>query len=84
MTKTLGAPIVVREAVPRKAGLRRGDQVEFRVSGRVITIMPKAKRVVEAKDTLTAEEVKAVRRGEEQLRRGESVSWRDVKDALAR
>lgn len=54
------------------------------MSGRAITIMPKAKRVVEAKDTLTAEEVKAVRRGEEQLRRGESVSWRDVKNALTR
>jgi bifunctional DNA-binding transcriptional regulator/antitoxin component of YhaV-PrlF toxin-antitoxin module len=41
MTKTLTTPIVVPEAVRRKAGLRRGEQVEFRVSGRAITIVPK-------------------------------------------
>jgi bifunctional DNA-binding transcriptional regulator/antitoxin component of YhaV-PrlF toxin-antitoxin module len=40
MTKTLTAPIVVPEAVRRKAGLRRGEQVEFKVSGRAITIVP--------------------------------------------
>jgi bifunctional DNA-binding transcriptional regulator/antitoxin component of YhaV-PrlF toxin-antitoxin module len=41
MTKTLtSAPIVVPEAVRRKAGLRRGDKVAFRVSGRSITIIP--------------------------------------------
>jgi bifunctional DNA-binding transcriptional regulator/antitoxin component of YhaV-PrlF toxin-antitoxin module len=41
MAKTLTTPIVVPEAVRRKAGLRRGEQVEFRVSGRAITIVPK-------------------------------------------
>src|SRR5271169_2813631 len=41
MTKTLTTPIVVPEAVRRKAGLRRGEKVEFRVSGRAITIVPK-------------------------------------------
>lgn len=41
MMKTLTTPIVVPEAVRRKAGLRRGETVEFRVSGRVITIVPK-------------------------------------------
>lgn len=41
MTKTLtAAPIVVPEAVRRKAGLRRGDKVQFKVSGRSITIAP--------------------------------------------
>ena len=41
MTKTLtDVPIVVPEAVRRKAGLRRGDKVAFRVSGRSITIVP--------------------------------------------
>jgi AbrB family looped-hinge helix DNA binding protein len=32
--------IVVPDAVRRKAGLRRGDQIEFKVSGRAITIAP--------------------------------------------
>ena len=41
MTLTLGnKPIVVPYAVRRKAGLRRGDRVEFKVSGRAITIVP--------------------------------------------
>jgi bifunctional DNA-binding transcriptional regulator/antitoxin component of YhaV-PrlF toxin-antitoxin module len=40
MTKTLtNTPIVVPEAVRRKAGLRRGDKVAFTVSGRSITIV---------------------------------------------
>jgi bifunctional DNA-binding transcriptional regulator/antitoxin component of YhaV-PrlF toxin-antitoxin module len=41
MTKTITTPIVVPEAVRRKAGLRRGEQVEFRVAGRAIMIVPK-------------------------------------------
>jgi bifunctional DNA-binding transcriptional regulator/antitoxin component of YhaV-PrlF toxin-antitoxin module len=41
MTKTLTTPIVVPEAVRRKAGLRAGERVEFQVSGRAITIVPK-------------------------------------------
>jgi bifunctional DNA-binding transcriptional regulator/antitoxin component of YhaV-PrlF toxin-antitoxin module len=43
MTKTLTTPIVVPEAVRRKAGLRAGERVEFQVSGRAITIIPKAR-----------------------------------------
>ena len=42
MTVTLdNKPIVVPDGVRRKAGLRRGDRVEFKVSGRTITIVPK-------------------------------------------
>ena len=42
MTLRLGnKPIVVPDSVRRKAGLRRGERVEFRVSGRAITITPK-------------------------------------------
>lgn len=43
MTVTLKnkMPIVVPDAVRRKAGLRSGDQIEFKVSGRVIKIVPK-------------------------------------------
>jgi bifunctional DNA-binding transcriptional regulator/antitoxin component of YhaV-PrlF toxin-antitoxin module len=37
----LTTPIVVPEAVRRKAGLRAGQPVEFRVDGRAITIVPK-------------------------------------------
>ena len=34
-------PIVVPDAVRRKAGLRIGDKIEFQVSGHVIKIVPK-------------------------------------------
>ena len=33
-------PLVVPDAVRRKAGLRSGDRIEFKVSGRMITIVP--------------------------------------------
>ena len=42
MTLTVdNKPIVVPDAIRRKAGFRRGDRVEFKVSGRAITIVPK-------------------------------------------
>ena len=42
MTLTLdNKPIVIPDAIRRKAGLRRGDRIEFKVSGRAITIVPK-------------------------------------------
>lgn len=41
MAKTITTPIVVPDAVRRKAGLRAGQPVEFRVFGRAITIVAK-------------------------------------------
>jgi bifunctional DNA-binding transcriptional regulator/antitoxin component of YhaV-PrlF toxin-antitoxin module len=43
MTVTLKnrRPLVVPDSVRRKAGLRSGDLIEFQVSGRVISIIPK-------------------------------------------
>jgi bifunctional DNA-binding transcriptional regulator/antitoxin component of YhaV-PrlF toxin-antitoxin module len=43
MTVTLKnkKPLVVPDSVRRKAGLRNGDRIEFQVSGRVISIVPK-------------------------------------------
>jgi bifunctional DNA-binding transcriptional regulator/antitoxin component of YhaV-PrlF toxin-antitoxin module len=43
MTVTLKnkMPLVVPDSVRRKAGLRIGDRIEFQVSGRVISIVPK-------------------------------------------
>ena len=61
-------PIVVPDAVRRKAGLRRGDQVEFRVSGHAITIVPREV------DDHTPAQRRAVNRGikksEEEFRAG--------------
>jgi len=54
MTVTIqDKPIVIPESVRRKAGLRRGDRVEFKVSGRSITIVPKEP----AEDDLSLERI---------------------------
>ena len=60
MTKTLSTPIVIPEAVRRKAGLRRGDRVEFRISGRAITITP---TTPSTDDRHPAAERRAINRG---------------------
>ena len=72
--------IVVPRSVRRKAGIKTGDRVQFMVSGRVISIVPQ----LSGDDILTPTDAKIVRKGEAQLQRGESKSWRDVKHALAR
>ena len=54
----------------------------FSKKGNAVLVKPK--RVVDADDVLTPEEGKLVHRGEAQLKRGDSKSWRDVKHALAR
>ncbi len=46
-------PLVVPRSVSRRAGIKRGDQLEFRVSGGVITILPKTP---ESDDELTPEQ----------------------------
>ena len=47
-------------------------------------VLIKPKRAVRPDDTLTPAEAKIVRRGEAQLKRVESKSWREVKNALPR
>ena len=53
-------PIVVPPSVRRQAGLKSGDKLEFRVSGRMITILPK---VPKSDDEYTPEQRKAIDRG---------------------
>jgi AbrB family looped-hinge helix DNA binding protein len=53
-------PIVVPPSVRRRAGLKSGDKLEFRVSGRVITILPNAPR---SDDEYTPAQRKAIDRG---------------------
>jgi bifunctional DNA-binding transcriptional regulator/antitoxin component of YhaV-PrlF toxin-antitoxin module len=86
MTVTLKnkTPLVVPDRVRREAGFKTGDRVEFKVSRGAVTILPKPLVAHDLDDALTAAEVKIVRRGEAQLKRGKSKPWRDVKHALAR
>ena len=62
--------------------MRTGDFLA--ITQKADTVIIKAKRIVVADDVLTSKEAEMVRRGEAQLKRGESKPWRDVKNALAR
>ena len=53
-------PLVVPPAVRRQAGLKSVDRLEFRVSGRVITILPKPPT---ADDEYTAAERRTIDHG---------------------
>jgi AbrB family looped-hinge helix DNA binding protein len=53
-------PLVVPPAVRRLAGLKSGDKLEFKVSGQVITILPKPRI---AEDEYTPAERRAIDRG---------------------
>jgi AbrB family looped-hinge helix DNA binding protein len=53
-------PIVVPPSVRRRAGLRSGDKLDFRVSGRVITILPNRPK---SDDEYTPAQRKAIDRG---------------------
>ena len=62
--------------------IREGDFVAFAEQKNGVLI--KATRLVDSDDTLTPAEAEVVRRGEAQLKRGQSKSWRAIKHALAR
>jgi bifunctional DNA-binding transcriptional regulator/antitoxin component of YhaV-PrlF toxin-antitoxin module len=74
--------VVIPEEILEALKLQAGDIVAFAEQKNGVLITPK--RVVDADDTLTAGEAKIVRRGEAQLKRGESKPWRAVKHALSR
>jgi hypothetical protein len=62
--------------------IREGDFVAFTKKQNGVFI--KAKRLVDDDTILTPAEAKVVRRGEAQLKRGDSKPWRAVKRALSR
>ena len=74
--------VVIPREILETLNLRAGDLVAFAEQKNGVLIKPK--RAVPSDDTLSPEEAKIVRRGEAQLKRGESKSWRAVKHALPR
>jgi len=74
--------VVIPREILETLNLQTGDLVAFteQKNGVLIT----AKRTIDLEDTLTAAEAKIVRRGEAQLKRGDSKPWRNVKHALSR
>jgi len=78
-------PLVVPPAVRRRAGLKTGDRLEFKVSGQVITILPKSQA---ADDEYTPAERRAIDRGialsEKQYAAGKSYGpFKTAEEAIA-
>lgn len=74
--------VVIPREMLETLNIHEGDFVAFAEQKNGVLIKPK--RLVDPEDTLTPAEAKVVRRGEAQLKRGQSKSWRAVKHALAR
>jgi AbrB family looped-hinge helix DNA binding protein len=74
--------ILVPKSVRRKAGFKPGDSVEFRVSGRSITIVPKLSpdEVHDSEDIHNPRIQAAIRKSYEQFKAGES---RPIEDLFA-
>jgi AbrB family looped-hinge helix DNA binding protein len=74
--------VVIPREILETLKLQAGDLVAFAEQKNGVLIKPK--RAATADDALSSEEAKIVRRGEAQLKRGESKPWRVVKHALPR
>jgi AbrB family looped-hinge helix DNA binding protein len=74
--------VVIPREILETLKLQAGDLVAFAEQKNGVLIKPK--RAADPADTLSPEEAKIVRRGEAQLKRGESKPWRTVKNALPR
>ena len=74
--------VVIPREILEALNVRVGDFVAFTRKQNGVFI--EAKRLVGDDTILTPTEAKAVRRGEAQLKRGDSKSWDAVKHALSR
>jgi bifunctional DNA-binding transcriptional regulator/antitoxin component of YhaV-PrlF toxin-antitoxin module len=74
--------LVVPESIRRAAGFKNGDQLEFKVSKRMVTIFPKPKKLKDDDTVLTPAEAKKVRLGMKQIKEGKFKLWSDVKHGL--
>jgi len=74
--------VVLPKAVCEAVGLVEGDFVEVTTRRGRVEIQPK--RLVDLEDTLTPEEEKIVAKGFRQLKRGQFVTWDQLKNELGR
>jgi len=78
-----GRQVVIPREILDTLKIQKGDFVAITKQQNGVLIK-KREPVVDSDDTLTTAEAKIVRRGEAQLKRGESKPWRVVKHALSR
>ncbi len=72
--------VVIPKEICEELGLHEGDFVE--IAERRGTVVIKPKKLVDPDDVLTPEEEKIVEEGFEQLKRGEYVTWEELKREL--
>ena len=72
--------VTIPKLIFDELGLKEGDFVEVILQENQIIITPK--RLVDLEETLTPEEEKIVEKGFAQLKRGEYVTWEELKDEL--
>jgi bifunctional DNA-binding transcriptional regulator/antitoxin component of YhaV-PrlF toxin-antitoxin module len=80
MATVLGSheELVVPAKVRRRAGIKAGDRIEFKVSPRTITITAAPARLYKP----TKAELTAIKRGEAEIARGECVTLEDLLNEL--
>ena len=72
--------VVIPKGICDRLGLREGDFVEL--AERHDRIIIKPKKLVDPEDTLTPEEERTVAKGFRQLKRGEYITWNQLKREL--
>jgi hypothetical protein len=73
-------PLTVPGQALRRAGIKDGERLQFKVSRRAVTIVP-----VPSEDddtTLTPQEAKRLRQSLKQMRQGKLKPWAQVKNEL--
>ncbi len=72
--------VVIPKEICEELDLHEGDFVEVKLTKGAVVIRPK--KLVDPDDTLTPEEEKIVERGFKQLKRGDYVTWEELKNEL--
>jgi AbrB family looped-hinge helix DNA binding protein len=72
--------VTIPKAIFDELGLKEGDFVEVSLQEGRILITPK--RLVDPEDTLSPEEERLVEKGFEELKKGEYVTWQELKHEL--
>ena len=72
--------VVIPKEICEELNLQEGDFVEVTKAEGMVVIKPK--KLVDADDILTPAEEELVRKGEAQLKKGEYVSWPELKKKL--
>jgi len=76
--------ITIPKRIFDELGLREGDFIQISVEGSRIVLLPKrlVDLLVDLEDALSPEEEELVSQGFEELKRGQYVTWTELRDEL--